>query len=410
MPAASVSKTFTAAATQSVALQVYPGVLYTLLITGTFVATLQLEYSDDGGKTWRVLLSFTAALSATNYVSGGTVPRSYRINCTSFTSGVPIVTISKIDAVLLEVDNQGGQAILKATESGLSAPNLVGAPTGAAAWDPGQIAVNSLRVASDVVSAETVTIGADVYEVEIVNTDSTDTCLAGAFTNTAQVSIAAASYSHLSTVLNSLIRIENEILRLIGYDGTTLTYKRGACGSTAASHADTTAIYKGDGVVGTNIPVGLVTTLTPTAFTPALVATINNMATELVTAVQVSVNEVLLKANAVGAIVIATTETLAGANNAWAAVAMYGGKAQAALRMNAQARVPLALDVTLGTMKFQFDFTPTLVRVFVVVTATPGVALAWDGAITIASGLVTLDNSGSTDWAVTNTIYVIAQA
>ncbi len=192
--------------------------------------------------------------------------------------------------------------------------------------------------------------------------------------------------------------------------GTYLTYSRGASGTTAAAHVNTTAIYIGDGVTTGNIPVGLVTTLTPTAFTAALLADINAVGTELVTAVLISVNEILLKARAVGAITIATTETLAGANNAWAATAMYGGKAQSVRKVSIQQRVPKALDVTLGTMKFQFDFTPTLVQVFVYVTATPGVALAWDGGITIASGLVTLDNTGAADWATTNTIYMVATA
>ncbi len=410
MPAASISKTFTAAATQSGSLQVSPGMLYTLLITGTFVATLQLEYSSDGGQNWNVLKSFTAAQAASILVSGGTLNRSYRFNCVSFTSGVPIVTLSRTEATLLEIDAPSGAAALKVVESGISAPTFVGAPAGLTVQDPGQIAVNSLRVASDVVSAQTVTIGGDVYEVEIVNTDSTDTCLAGAWTNTAQISVLAATYPHLSTTLGSLIRIQSEILRLIGYDGTTLTYSRGDSGTTAATHANAQVIYKGDGVTTGNIAVGLVTTLTPTAFTAALLAVINGIGTELVTAVLVSVNEIFLKARSVGAVALATTETLAGANNAWAATAMYGGKAAAARKINFQSRVPLAMDVTLGGMKFQFDFTPTLVQVYIVVTATPGIALAWDGGFTITDGLVVLDNAGTTDWAVTNTVYVIAQA
>jgi hypothetical protein len=193
--------------------------------------------------------------------------------------------------------------------------------------------------------------------------------------------------------------------------GTYLVYTRAASGTTAAAHVNTTAIYKGDGVTAGRIAVGLVTTLTPTAFTAALVGDINAaLGTSAVTAVLISVNEIFIKANAVGAVVLATTETLAGANNAWAATAMYGGAAQAAQKMSFQSRVPKALDVTLGTMKFQYDFTPVTVQVYVVVTATPGVAVAWDGAFTITAGLVSVDNSGSTDWTTAHTIYVWAQS
>lgn len=277
-------------------------------------------------------------------------------------------------------------------------------------FDPGQMAINSLAVAADVVSAETVTIGADKYEVEIVNTDSADTCLGGSFNQiTGAITILKASYPHLSTTLGTLIRVENEIMRLTGTTSTTLTYTRAVSGTTIAAHVNTTAIYIGDGIAaGSTVAVGLVTTLTPTAFTAALVADINSVGTELVTAVLIAVGEIFIKSTKVGAFTIATTETLAGTGNAWAATAMYGGKAQALTNFSCQTRVPKALDVTLDHMQFQFNFTPVTVRVWVAVTATPGKAVAWDGAVTISGGLVTVDNSGSTDFTTAHTVTVIA--
>lgn len=410
MPAASIVKTFADVGSTS-ALPVAANGLFTLLITGTFVATLVCEFSPDNGATWTPLsgMSYTAALSASNFLGSIKGPRLVRVSCTAYTSGAPVVTLSKAVDVLQQVNSPTGTPALVVDEGGIKSPVLEGVPTGLLAYDPGQIAVNSLRLASDVVSAETLTIGADVYEIEIVNTDSTDNTAGGSFVGTAVVTVLAATYPHLSTTLGSLIRVENELMRLIA-SGTYLSYSRGASGTTAATHADANDIYKADGVTAGRIAVGLVTTLTPTAAMPALVADINSQGTELVTAVQISVNELLLKARSVGAITIATTETLAGANNAWAATAMYGGKAQAVRKISIQQRVPKALDVTFGTMRFQFDFTPTLVQVFVIVTATPGIALAWDGAIVIANGLVTCDNTGAVDWATTNTLLVIATA
>jgi hypothetical protein len=301
-------------------------------------------------------------------------------------------------------------AITGGTISGttLTSPTIGGTPVGMLAYDPGNIAINNLRVASDVVSAETVTIGSDIFEVEIVNTDSTDVTAGGTFNNTTNpITIVAATYPNVPTAVGRLIRVEDEIMRVTA-TGASLTLARGESGTTTAAHADASAIYIGDGIVA-GIAVGLVTTLTPTAFTAALVDDINTRGTQSITAVLISANEILLKASAVGAVTTACTETLGGANNAFRASAMSGGRAQGLRKINIQQRVPTAVEIALDHMHFQFDFTPTLIQVFVVVTATPGLAVAWDGAYSISSGLVTVTNAGSTDWDATHTVTIIAQ-
>ncbi len=391
---------------------------FTLVITGTFTATLVLESSLDT-VNWITLATYTATQTSLTFYGPGAAQAAitYRVRCTSYTSGAAVLALATVDSIISQVFGPNGQVVFQIQESGPSTPGgfvspvISGTPTGKIAYNPGQIAVNTLRVASDVVSATTVTIGSDVYEIEIVNTDSTDTCVGGSWNqSTGPVTVLAATYANLSTTVGSLIKIGSEMLRLASA-GTYLVYTRAASGTTAAAHVNTTAIYKGDGVTAGRIAVGLVTTLTPTAFTAALVGDINAaLGTSAVTAVLISVNEILIKANAVGAVVLATTETLAGTNNAFAATAMYGGAAQSVQKISFQSRVPTAMDVALGGMKFQYDFTPVLVQVYVVITATPGVALAWDGAWTITAGLVTLDNAGTTDWAETNTVYVWAQS
>ncbi len=418
---ASVSKTFSAVDQVSSTLSLPPGMPATLVITGTFSATLLLESSINNGVSWSIAASYTAAQASTPLpVQPATAPGNiiYRVRCSVYAAGSPVVTLADGTMVLAVVKGPGEKVALEVDSDGLASPILktpsaTGVPVGSVAYDPGLIAVNTLRVASDVVEGETVTIGTDVYEVEIVNTDSTDTALNGDFNNTTNpltLPTFTTDYPEVTVcALGNLIKLGTEILRVILVNGTSRTFARGASGTTNAAHVNTTAIKMGDGIVA-GIAVGLVTTLTPTAFTAALLADINAVGTELVTAVLVSVNEILLKARSVGAITIATTETLAGANNGWGATAMYGGKAAGVRQFNFQSRVPKTLDVTLGTMKFQFDFTPTLVVVWAVVTATPGIALAWDGAIVIDAGLVTIDNTGAADWATTNTIYVYAQS
>lgn len=273
----------------------------------------------------------------------------------------------------------------------------------------GRNAFNVLTVAGDVVEAETVTIGADVFEIEIVNTDSTDTTLGGSFNQaTAAITILKASYTHLPTTVGSLIRVENEILRLTAATSTALTFSRGASGTTAAAHANATAIYKGDGIVAGNA-VGLVTTLTAAAFIAAFVADYNALTTQAVTAVAIDAATVLIKSNLAAALTLATTETLSAVGSVWNKANMYGGAAEAFTKFSMQQRVPLTQEVTLGIMLFVFPFTPATVKVLISATATPGKAYLWDGAVAISGGVVTIDNTGSVDWATTSTVTVLAQ-
>ena len=76
------------------------------------------------------------------------------------------------------------------------------------------------------------------------------------------------------------------------------------------------------------------------------------------------------------------------------------------------ARVPTAGEVSAGSLDIALTFIPTFAIAQVRTTAT-GAMVAWDGALTLTGGAspkVTLDNSGSTDWSVNETVYVIAFA
>lgn len=159
---------------------------------------------------------------------------------------------------------------------------------------------------------------------------------------------------------------------------------------------------------GSNIKVDASGGVTPTLMSAALVAAINTSGTEKVTAVAISVNEILVIAAKPGAVILTSSETLAGSNNAWAAAAMYGGSVPGPKKRVLLSRVPLATEVTLGNLHVELDFTATKVKVDVRVTATPGVAVAWDGGVTITAGRVTLDNAGSTDWSASHTIWIEA--
>lgn len=197
---------------------------------------------------------------------------------------------------------------------------------------PARAAENELILATDVVSAETVTIGADVYEIEIVNTDSTDDTANGDFNNTTNpLPVAGADVSYpgvFAQAVGDLVRIGTEIMRITAKDATDLTFQRGVSGTTTAVHADAADIFIGDGIAGgSTVAVGLVATLTPAAFSPALIDDINTEGTEAFTA-SASGNNVVITADAEGSAGngVACAETLTGAGNQWEALETFNGQ------------------------------------------------------------------------------------
>ena len=62
--------------------------------------------------------------------------------------------------------------------------------------DPGNAAFNVLRVANNVAGGQGVVIGTDEYEIEIVNTNSTDSTAGGDFNNTTDELIITRTSNH----------------------------------------------------------------------------------------------------------------------------------------------------------------------------------------------------------------------
>jgi hypothetical protein len=156
-----------------------------------------------------------------------------------------------------------------------------------------------------------------------------------------------------------------------------------------------------------HIRVKVIDAQTPAAATPALVAAINASGTEAVTAVKVGDNEMLITFKAVGAYTLALAEDMAGENNAWDTAALRGGAVAGIKKVYHSMRVPNAAEVALGNMHFPLDFVPTYFAAVVIVTAT-GVPTAWNGAIKKTDWGVQIDNSGTTDWAATDTVCLVA--
>lgn len=320
-------------------------------------------------------------------------------------------------------------------------------------WDPGQCAINGLRIASAVVNGETLTVGLDTFEINTqpgrstspnipvdctggatvrahqaltftTNVVDTDTVTIGSKVYTFQTSLtntngnvlvgadAATSIQNLVDAINltgtpgvqyALAMTKHTQVSAVKTSATVLTATANV-GGTAGNSIATTETSSHIAWGNTTLLLGV----DPTAANAvdAITLAINTSNTQGLIATKIGTNELLVSTSAPQAAVLACTETLAGSNNGFNAAAMYGGRAAGLRRMSIQSRVPVAQEVTLGSMHFMFDFPPVNVSVNIIVTATPGIALAWDGAVTITGNRVTLDNAGGTDWATTNKVFI----
>ena len=146
--------------------------------------------------------------------------------------------------------------------------------------------------------------------------------------------------------------------------------------------------------------------VTPTIASAALVAAINANTQQGIVAKAISVNEVLIATKVgVAGRQLACAETLAGANNAWAAASMYGGS-DVFKGVQLQGRAVNATEVALAAMRFAFPFNP--VSALVQVRTSAGAPKAWGGTTTLTADRVDLANTGSTDLAATDVVTVFA--
>lgn len=317
--------------------------------------------------------------------------------------------------------------------------------------------MNVLRVASAVQNGETITIGTTVFEVKslggtptagrtVIDLTASPTAakasklltFAGNATANDTVSINSQVYTFKASVTTTanevligatLTDTRNNLLAAVnaGTGAGTLygsaTVANTAVTASATSTDGLTATAKIAGTAGNAIAIAeagsntswasAATTLSggvdPTAAeaVDAIVLAINSVVCGL-RAVEVATNEILLRSPGPTAAAIACTETLAGSNNGFAAATSYGGERNPddlPITKVIQ-RAVLAVEVAVGAMRFPLEFTPTAVSV--VVKTSAGVAKAWDGVATIGTKLVTVDISGSSDYAAGDLVILTA--
>lgn len=265
--------------------------------------------------------------------------------------------------------------------------------------------VTTLRLASNVADQETLTLGSTVFEVHVLNTDTTANSTV--LDSTANLNVVETITAH-GLAVGRILRCEAEFLKVVAVvDANKVELSRGYAGSTIASHADGTDIFKGaQAPAAGRVPLPTGATLTPTAFSALAVTGLNALNVDGITAVAISVNEVLLSREKNGA-ALAVAETLGGSNNAFDGAAFHGGVEPADGRFAVVTRVPTAQEVALDALHAVFPFTVKFARVTVRVTAD-GTAIAWDGAVTLSGTRVTVGNGGATDWTASHTVFIEA--
>lgn len=263
---------------------------------------------------------------------------------------------------------------------------------------PGVRASNTLYLPADVVDADLITVGDDTFEVSIVNTDTTRN-LNGALDGTSDpVMVTLAAAPGVALTAGDLIRVENEILKVLQATPATFQYvcARARCGTVIAAHIDGSDVYQAAApVTAGHIPVGLVATLTTAVFGPAFVAEFNNAlagvqratakaSTEYVNFTAYSLaskGQVLVVANYPGVNVTACTEDFANStDNVWANATMVGGYDPGVLGSELAVHAVTAAEALSGQIHIPFPFSVRECIVQFRITAT-GIPVAWDGQI-----------------------------
>lgn len=321
--------------------------------------------------------------------------------------------------------------------------------------DEGTPGINVLRLAAAMADTETVTVNGVVWEASydgVVTAGRVEIDLSGYGTKASQTLTASGVFSDAETI--TLGAVTYTLKDTLGGGGTTANQIKIAASTaltldniksavnltgtpgtdygsatvihptiTATTNADTTQLFVakvtgtgGNALASTetcaNSAFGAATLASganPTAEngTDAFVAATNASVDAPINAVKISANEVVCYTRVLNKN-WASTETLAGSNNVWAAAAFYGqsvGKVSDP-PLTAQFRTATATEVTLQTMHFFFAFAPT--GAIIQIRNTDGTVKVSDGAMTISGRRVTWASSGSTDVDADDVVSVVA--
>lgn len=271
-----------------------------------------------------------------------------------------------------------------------------------------------LRLAANVVDRETITITsgapfkatrADAFQIVVINTDTTANSTVLDSTSAADVVETIASHG---LTKGAILRCESEFLLVKEVkSANTVLLERGYAGSTIASHADGSDIFKkgATALTAAKIYVPISGTLTPAAAGPELAAGLTALNTLGWTFTYTA--NTLTGFRRANGYHDTLAETLSGTDNVWAAAASWGGFESGQMKRGVAIRVPTASEVALGVLAAQFPFTVAYARVTVFTTST-GAPVAFGGTIAWSGGKVTLTNGTDPDFSANETVVIEA--
>jgi hypothetical protein len=117
--ARSISKSFTATGLSS-ELSIAAPLLFNYSVSGTFVGTIQVERSRNGGMSYEQAVPNITG-SASGSVEGGGV---FRFRCSAFTSGTVVCAGTESTEVLKVYEDAEGEDVLKVEGDGVTVPKL----------------------------------------------------------------------------------------------------------------------------------------------------------------------------------------------------------------------------------------------------------------------------------------------
>ncbi len=138
---AKVSKSFTAVATASDPLLVRHGESFDYSVTGTFVATLIIARSSDGGQSWTPMLTLTGTGSGRLIMESPTREANLvRIQCQAYTSGTAVTYFQEVKSdVLRDFKDNRNKAVLEIVRGGIAVNASSGQLTRFCNFKPGTL-------------------------------------------------------------------------------------------------------------------------------------------------------------------------------------------------------------------------------------------------------------------------------
>ncbi len=240
----STSKDFTAVGDVSATISRMPGVGATLVITGTFVATLLLESSINNGATWTTRATYTATQTITplpDHAATAAYTIIYRLRCSAYTSGTASATLATTVGTIKDFTNPGQISALRIDDTGPVSPSKIATVQQA-------VNVASAAGAAALGFGATLATGLQFFEVEQV----------------VDLTAAGAKFVAMSCVIPAgaiILSAQMNIDTLVVAGGTSVKVGLGLNGGTCNTWGNTADLVKNHkaNLLGTTVLAGATT-------------------------------------------------------------------------------------------------------------------------------------------------------